>query len=125
MLSFFAISASAALISSAWPRDSRVFGPMMKTSGRSLPSVKFPTETWRGCIDPHPPKPASRRKPGSTYPASRRLKSGSRLSPGRGECLYQARLVDGRLDEGREERVRLKRLRLQLGMELHADEPGM
>src|SRR5579863_5804511 len=45
-----AISARAALISSACARDSRVFGPRMKTSGRSLPSVISPIATWRGCM---------------------------------------------------------------------------
>ena len=46
--SLAAISASAALISSACARDSSVFGPTMKTSGRSLPSVRSPIVTWRG-----------------------------------------------------------------------------
>ena len=37
----------------------------------------------------------------------------------------QPRLVDGGLDERGEQRVRRERLRLQLGVELHADEPGV
>src|ERR1700749_2178179 len=39
--------------------------------------------------------------------------------------LHQPALHDSRLDEGRKQRMRLKGPRLQLGMELHADEPGM
>src|SRR5271166_436943 len=50
MLSLRAISARAALISSACPRDSSVFGPTMNTSGRSLPMVMSPTVTCRGVM---------------------------------------------------------------------------
>ena len=39
--------------------------------------------------------------------------------------LHQPALLHRGPDEGREQRVRLERPRLQLGMELHADEPGM
>src|SRR5665648_913460 len=39
--------------------------------------------------------------------------------------LHQAALLHGGADEGFEQRMRLKRPRLQFGMELHADEPGM
>src|SRR5262249_48944092 len=39
--------------------------------------------------------------------------------------LHQSRLLDRSADEGGEERVWRKRPRFQLGMELHADEPGM
>src|SRR5918995_5546618 len=42
------------------------------------------------------------------------------------DCLAsnQPRLSHGGSDERREQRMRSKRLRLQFGMELHADEPG-
>src|SRR2546421_4899266 len=40
-------------------------------------------------------------------------------------ALYQPALFHRRPDEGREQRVRRKRSRFQLGMELDADEPGM
>src|ERR1700730_11749534 len=85
-----AISASAALISSACARDSSVFGPTMNTSGKSFPIVRSPIVTWRGVM------------------------AGS---------SNQARLIKGRADERREERVRLEGFRFELGMELHADEP--
>src|SRR5207302_1861118 len=39
--------------------------------------------------------------------------------------LDQAGLVERGTNERGEERVRLERLRFELGMELHADEPGM
>jgi hypothetical protein len=39
--------------------------------------------------------------------------------------LHQPRLLHGGVDEGGEERVRLEGPRLQLWVELHADEPGM
>ena len=45
--------------------------------------------------------------------------------------LFHARMTRvrgasyGRADEGDEQRVRLQRLRLELGMELAAEEPGM
>src|SRR6266566_1354158 len=39
--------------------------------------------------------------------------------------LNQPRLIEGGLDERGEQRVRLERLRLKLGMELDADEPGV
>src|SRR5262249_14013380 len=46
------------------------------------------------------------------------------------ECISplasdQAGLVDGRADEGSEQRVRLKRFGFELRVELHADIPGM
>src|SRR6185436_14119853 len=40
-------------------------------------------------------------------------------------ALHQPAPVDRRADEGGKKRVRLERPRLELGMELHADEPGM
>src|SRR5262249_57113215 len=40
-------------------------------------------------------------------------------------CSHQARLVERSAHKRSEQRVRLKRFRLQFGMELHADEPGM
>lgn len=40
-------------------------------------------------------------------------------------ALHQPALVHRRADEGGKKRVRLERPRLELGMELHADEPGM
>ena len=40
-------------------------------------------------------------------------------------ALNQPALHHRRLDEGGEQRVRRERARLQLGMELHADEPGV
>ena len=44
----------------------------------------------------------------------------------KGTCpLNQPALAHGGFDEGGKERVRIERLRFQLGMELHADEPGM
>src|SRR5215475_15400391 len=39
--------------------------------------------------------------------------------------LHQPALLDCCADEGGEQRVRLESPRFQLGMELHADEPGM
>src|SRR6266496_2806672 len=39
--------------------------------------------------------------------------------------LHQPALLHRRLDEGGEQRVRLERPGFQLGVELHADEPGM
>src|SRR6266446_2845610 len=94
-LSLSAISASAALISSACSRDSRVFGPMINTSGKSFPIVRSPIVrspivTWRGIM------------------------AGS---------SNQARLIDRGTDERGEERVRLEGFRFELGMKLHADEP--
>ena len=41
------------------------------------------------------------------------------------QTLHQTALVDGSPDKAREQRVRLERARLQFGMELYADEPGM
>src|SRR6266446_5175506 len=97
---FAAISANAALVSKACARDSSVFGPTMNTSGRSLPSVRSPTETWRGCM---------------VLSATLKCHCG----------LHQPRLVEGGLDERGEQRVRLEGLGFQLGMELHADKPGV
>src|SRR6516162_5470120 len=56
-----------------------------------------------------------------------RLRNESR-SRGRNKSkkrLHQPALVHCRADEGGEQRVRLERPRLELGVELHADEPGM
>src|SRR5882724_3200742 len=39
--------------------------------------------------------------------------------------LHQPALIHRCADEGREQRVRLERPRFQLGMELHADKPGV
>ncbi len=39
--------------------------------------------------------------------------------------LHQPALVYGGADERRKQRMRLERARFQLGMKLHADEPGM
>ena len=69
---------------------------------------------------------------GAPHPASPKLalaSSCATLSHTDGErvvvALHQARLLDGSGDEGGEQRVRVERLRLQLRMELHADEPGV
>src|SRR6516225_12035033 len=40
-------------------------------------------------------------------------------------CSHKARLVERGADKGGEQWVRLERLRFQLGMELHPDEPRM
>ena len=40
-------------------------------------------------------------------------------------ALHEARLVERGADERGEERVRLEWTRFELGMELHADEPGV
>src|SRR4051812_12406741 len=44
---------------------------------------------------------------------------------GRGRLRVRALVAAARLDESGEQRVRLQRLRLELGMELHRDVPGM
>src|SRR6516162_3303728 len=88
--SFRVISTSAALTSSAWPRLSSAQGPAISTSGRSLPRVRSPILTCRGCMP---------------------------------VILHQAGLLERGLDERLEQRVRLERARLQLGVELNPDEP--
>src|SRR5436190_8679214 len=59
-------------------------------------------------------------------PTSRGQPSGGKTSArkwfGR---LYQPALLDRRLDERREQRMRREWTRFQLGVELHGDEPGM
>src|SRR3954470_22350605 len=55
----------------------------------------------------------------------RRRKAPSRRMATQRAPLHQPALRDRGLDEGRKQRVRLEGPRLQLGMELHADEPGM
>src|ERR1700722_16089521 len=63
MPSCCAISFSAALISSACARDSSVFGPMMKTIGRSLPIVMLPIAMCRGFMGPPVRRPGEGRDP--------------------------------------------------------------
>src|SRR5476651_1258514 len=68
---------------------------------------------------PTPPHPEER-----SQSASRRTQSA--LPNTRGSiALHQPRLVERGTDERGEERVRLEWLRFELGVELHADEPGM
>src|ERR1700716_412054 len=141
MPSFLVISTRAALTSSACARLSSAHGPAISTSGRSLPSVMSPMATWRGCISKNPPVLApsplsSRRRPGPMAAGARAVDrwipafAGMTIYSTSGEPrsvpkLNKPRLVDCGFDEGCEQRVRLERLRLQLGMELHADEPGV
>ena len=80
------------------PRLSIWHGPAISTKGRSLPRVSGPTSTCRIMALRSP----------LTLPAQT-----SR------DC------VDGGLDERGEQRVRSERLRLQLRVKLHADEPGV
>src|SRR5579863_7473583 len=98
--SFAVISVSAWHISMAWARDSSAQGPAIRASGRSLAKVMLPMLTRCGA---------------AFIPA---LYS-------RGRELDQPRLPDRRLDEGLEQRMGLEGLRLQLRMELDANEPRM
>src|SRR5260221_13538096 len=90
-------------ISSACARLSIWHGPANRGRGRSLPIVTLPTWMWRGFVA----------FVGVVMLAPMRMLSN------------QAGLVERGADERREERVRLERLRFQLGMELYADEPGV
>src|SRR3954465_1912071 len=99
-----ALSASA--ISKAWASDSIWQGPAMSTNGRWLAMARSPTCTVRGTVR------------ASTPPC--RSPTGLRWS-----TLHEPCLLDRRLDEAGEERVRGERLGFQLGVILHADEPGV
>src|SRR5437660_1520318 len=91
----------------------------MKTSGRSLPSVRSPTATWRGVTL------------ATGYHS--RLSRLSAPKVGEGEIAgmapddisNQAGLIECGADEGGEQRVRLERFGLEFRVELHADIPGM
>src|SRR5216684_2611984 len=131
--SFAVSSTSAWLISSACARLSSAHGPAMSTTGRSLPSVRLPIWTWRWFISSTAPSPqpspargegAHRVFPsplaGTTRPTA--LRSAPR---GFDRRATEPALVERGFDEAGEQRVRLERLRFELGMVLHADEPGM
>src|SRR5215469_12274001 len=85
------------LISSACARDSSVFGPTMKASGRSLPRVISPMVTWRGAA----------------------------LNSIIANPSNQARLIERSAHEGGKQRMRLEGFGFELGVKLHADEPGV
>src|SRR5690348_8090066 len=101
MPSFWVISTSAALTSSACARLSSAQGPAISTSGRSLPRVMSRIETWRGCmIGPPPPI----RRPSCHCEEQRDEAIPTRLlrcARNDNEYLYQPRLVHRSLDEGR------------------------
>src|SRR3954447_14332607 len=91
------MSRSASAVSTAWDSLSMTQGPAMRTSG---------------------PEPMLR-------PA---ISTGSTRLPyhGGGSMVAHGQLVPvACLDESREQRMRLQRLRLELGVELHGDVPGM
>src|ERR1700754_3179844 len=94
MPSFLVSPDSASAISSAWARLSIAHGPAIITNGRSLANVTGPTLT--------------RRVFGAVIFVVRAISD-------------QPRLIDCRLHERGEQRMRLERLRLELGMELDAD----
>jgi len=95
------------------------------------------TQTGTQCDDhlkslPPQPSPASGSQAGEGVSIRREgdgsanracVRSGTEGMPGLG--LHQPALVDRRADERCEQRMRLERPRLQLGMKLHADKPGM
>src|SRR5258708_31361103 len=97
------ISTRPCAISSACARLSIWHGPAIRASGGSLPIVTLPAWTWRGVVA----------SVGIVMLAPVRTRS------------HQAGLVKCGANEGGKERVRLERFRFELGMELHADEPGM
>src|SRR5216684_1246723 len=97
------ISTRPCAISSACEQLSIWHGPAIRARGRSLPIVTLPTWMWRGFVA----------LIGVVMLAPMRTRSN------------QAGLVERGADERGEERVRLERFRFELGMELHADEPGM
>src|SRR5664280_1979867 len=108
------ISLSAAAISSACARLSSAQGPAISASGSVLPKRTAPIETvalgfWlvSKTIGPR----------GRDHEAAK--------PPGQRGRLHQPALLDRRADERGEQRMRLERSRFQLGVELHADEPGM
>src|SRR5437867_3583557 len=90
---------------SAWrraaSRDSMTHGPAISASGAPPPTVTVPTRTPRAT---------------SVSPPSSRRAAAPRAG-GAG--------LEGRLDEALEERVALHRPRLELGVKLARDEPGM
>src|SRR5438874_2050469 len=59
------------------------------------------------------------------FPLVVRARNGRTAAAFRGFVLDQPRLLHGRFDEAREQRMRLERPALELGMELDADEPRM
>ena len=64
--------------------------------------------------------------PGGSIPEGHRVRRSLPHSPAGGQRTYTSRLCAfGGGDEARKQRVRLERPRLELGVKLHADEPGM
>src|SRR5262245_13990774 len=106
----------AAAISRACCALSMTHGPAMNTSGCPPPTDRVPIWTgFTGLLYPAgPPHPNVR----SSGPA---LRTAGRCEADRGflSCLVPIR----RGDEARKQRVRPERLRLELGMELHREEP--
>ena len=129
-----------ALISSACARDFERVGPAMSTSGRSLPIVMSPIATWRGVMAPDSVRravaPSSLRGAQATKQSRRcavaggarlprcarddmdRLHARPLLTPA---ATGRARRWMNEVNSGCGSNGR----RFQLGMELHADEPGM
>src|SRR5437764_1057816 len=118
------MSLSAEAVSSACARLSSAQGPAISASGSALPNRTRPTLTTAfgaGWI-----VASVRIAAEHALPTSRGQPSGGKTSArkwfGR---LYQPALLDRRLDERREQRMRREWTRFQLGVELHGDEPGM
>src|SRR5207245_280031 len=107
------ISASRAARSPAWSSPSMTQGPAMRTNGRSPPNATWPTCTGitmliiRGRV----------RWVGLTRPSGDGFRGALRSV--RGLVLV------GCVDESREERVGVSRLRFELRVELNRKVPGM
>src|SRR5215813_2575943 len=95
------MSRTSSAVSTACASLSMTHGPAMSTSGPPPPMLTLPMSTREGPITP--------------LPGHRR---------GRAVRLRELVLV-ARFDESGEQRVRLQRLRLELGMELHRHVPRM
>ena len=106
------MSLSADAISKACARLSSTHGPAINASGSALPKRTFATATTGLGLT------------GIGFMTGTMTIRRVRVNA-RNDGLYQPALLHRRLDEGGEQRMRRERPRFQLGMELHADEPGM
>src|SRR5437763_4774060 len=97
----------------------------MSASGSALPNRTPPTVT--AAFGAGSMARSIRIAPDHALPRGRgqRRADRSHTSPEYSWRLHQPALLDGRLDEGGEQRVRLERAGFQLRVELHPDEPRM
>src|SRR5207248_7797606 len=119
------ISLRAAAVSSACSRLSSAQGPAMSANGSALPNRTPPTVT--AAFGAGSMARSIRIAPDHALQTGRgqRRADRSHTSPEYSWRLHQPALLDRRLDEGGEQRVRLERAGFQLRVELHPDEPRM